>query len=256
LTGNGSARRINRGRGHSYTLDGKPVAGVTTIIGKSLPKQALVGWAAREVAEFVAGRREILTQLTDEELIDLCKGAPFRERDKAANRGTEVHRLAEQLARGLDVDVPQELVGHVDSYVAFLDKFEPSEALIERPVFNRQYRYGGTFDLLCRIEEFGRCLLDIKTNKSGPFGENALQLAAYGMAEAYVDTDGNEQPMPPIDWYGVCWVRADGYDLYKYEVTDRERRQFLYCIQTSWWVDNRMEHVRGDAIFQRQEIPI
>ena len=140
--------------------------------------------------------------------------------------------------------------------VPFLDKFEPSEALIERPVFNRQYRYGGTFDLLCRIEEFGRCLLDIKTNKSGPFGENALQLAAYGMAEAYVDTDGNEQPMPPIDWYGVCWVRADGYDLYKYEVTDRERRQFLYCIQTSWWVDNRMEHVRGDAIFQRQEIPI
>ena len=256
MTGNGSAKRINRGRGHSYTLDGKPVSGVTTIIGKSLPKQALVGWAAREVAEFVAGRREILTQLTDEELIDLCKGAPFRERDKAANRGTEVHRLAEQLAHGLDVDVPEELVGHVDSYVAFLDKFDPTEALIERPVFNRQYRYGGTLDLLCRIQEFGGCLLDIKTNKSGPFGETALQMAAYGHAEIYVDVDGAEHPMPEVDFYGVVWVRADGFDLYRYEVTEREWKQFLFCAQTAWWVDNRLEHVRGDAIWQRQEVKV
>lgn len=255
-TGNGSAKRINRGRGHSYTLDGKPVSGVTTIIGKSLPKPALTGWAAREVAEFVAGRREILTQLTDEELIDLCKGAPFRERDKAANRGTEVHRLAEQLAHGREVDVPQELVGHVDSYLAFLEKFEPSEALVERPVFNRQYRYGGTLDLLCRIKEFGRCLLDIKTNRSGPFGETALQMAAYGHAEVYVDADGAEQPLPAVDFYGVVWVRADGFDLYRYEVTEREWKQFLFCAQTAWWVDNRLEHVRGDAIWQRQEVKV
>jgi hypothetical protein len=253
-TATGAARRINRGRGHSYSLDGKPVSGVTTILGKALPKPALVGWAAREVAEFVCSRRDILTQLSDEELVDLCKGAPFRERDKAANRGTEVHHLAEKLAHGLEVDVPEELSGHVDSHIAFLEKFEPSEALLERPVFNRHYRYAGTLDMLCRIEEYGRCLLDIKTNRSGPFGETALQMAAYGHAEVYVDVDGNEQPMPEIDFYGVVWVRADGFDFYRYEVTEREWKQFLFCAQTSWWVDNRMNVVRGDAIWQRQEV--
>ena len=261
---NGNARRINRGRGHSYTLDGKPVLGVTTILNKAMPKPALVPWAAREVAEFVCSRREILTQLTDEELVDLCKGAPFRERDKAANRGTEVHRLAEQLARGDDVDVPEELVGHVDSYLAFLEEFEPSEALLERPVFNRHYRYAGTLDLLCLIagdkvgvdKEFARSLLDIKTNRSGPFGEVALQMAAYGHAEVYVDHQGAEHPMPEIDFYGAIWIRADGFDVYPYDVTEREWKQFLFSAQTAWWVDQRMEHVRRDAIFQRQEVAV
>lgn len=261
---NGNARRINRGRSHSYTLDGKPVLGVTTILNKAMPKPALVGWAAREVAEFVCSRRDILTQLSDEELVDLCKGAPFRERDKAANRGTEVHHLAEKLARGLDVDVPEELVGHVDSYIAFLEKFEPSEALLERPVFNRHYRYAGTLDLLCNVrgdlvgvdKEFARSLLDIKTNRSGPFGEVALQMAAYGHAEVFVDENGQEHPMPEIDFYGVCWVRADGFDVYPFDVTEREWRQFQYCIQTAWWVENRMHVLKGDAIWQRQEVVV
>lgn len=264
MTTNGSARRINRGRGHSYTLDGRPVLGVTTILNKAMPKPALVGWAAREVAEFVCSRRDILTQLSDEELVDLCKGAPFRERDKAANRGTEVHRLAEKLAKGIEVDVPEELVGHVDSYIAFLEEFAPSDALLERPVFNRHYRYAGTLDLLCKITgaklglpvDSARCLLDVKTNRSGPFGETALQMSAYGHAEVFVDPDGQEQPMPEIDWYGVVWVRADGYDVYPYDVTEREWKQFLFCAQTAWWVDQRMDHVRRDAIYQRQEVAV
>lgn len=259
-----SAKRINRGKGHSYTLDGKPVLGVTTILNKAMPKPALVPWAAREVAEFVCSRRDILTQLSDEELIDLCKGAPFRERDRAANRGTEVHRLAQQLAKGIDVDVPEELSGHVDSYLAFLEKFDPSSALLERPVFNRHYRYAGTLDLLCLIAgplvgigmDYARCLLDIKTNRSGPFGEVALQMAAYGNAEVYVDENGTEQPMPEIDFYGAIWVRADGFDLYPYEVTEREWKQFLFCAQTAWWVDQRMDQVRRDAIYQRQEVAV
>lgn len=250
------ARRIDRGKGHSYALDGKPVMGVTTIINKAVPKPALTAWAAREAAEFVAAHREILTQLSDQELVDLVKGAPFRERDAAANRGTEVHRLSEQLARGLEAIVPEPLTGHVDSYVAFLDAFQPTDAVLERPVFNRAYRYAGTLDLLCSLPDYGdRCLLDIKTNRSGPFGETALQLAAYGHAEFYVDDQGAEQPMPSIDFYGVVWVRADGFDLYRYDVTEREWKQFLFCIQTAWWTENRMDAVRGEAIWQRREVP-
>lgn len=250
-----SARRINRGRSHSYSLDGSPVLGVTTVLNKALPKPALTAWAAREAAEFVAGRRDILTQLSDQELVDLVKGAPFRERDKAANRGTEVHRLAESLARGHEVEVPDELSGHVDSYLAFMEEWEPADALLERPVFHRKLRYAGTLDLLCRIPKLGeRCLLDVKTNRSGPFAETALQMAAYGHAEFYVDDAGAEQPMPEIDWYGVVWLRADGYDLVPYEVGEREWKCFQYLIQVCWWIEHRADLVRKDAIWQRQEV--
>jgi hypothetical protein len=248
------ARRISRGRGHSYTLDGQPVMGVTTILGKALPKPALVPWAAREVAEFVAARREILTELSDPELIDLCKGAPGRTRDAAANRGTEVHRLADKLAHGQEVDVPEELAGHVDAYLAFLAAFKPSSALLERPVFNRKYRYGGTMDMLAESDDLGRTLFDIKTSGSGIYGDIALQLAAYGNSEVYVDEAGTEHPMPEVDSYAAIWVRADGYDVYPIDVTDRDFKTFLYVQQVAWWIDNRQQEVKGESIWRRQEV--
>lgn len=249
-----AARRINRGRGHSYALDGAPVQGVTTILGKGLPKPALVGWAAREVAEFVASRREILTQLEDAELIDLAKNAPGRLRDRAANRGTEVHRLAERLAHGEEVDVPEELAGHVDAYIGFLEAFQPSAALIERPVFNRTYRYAGTMDMLAETPELGRTLFDIKTSGSGIYSDVALQLAAYGHAEFYVDPEGQEVPMPEVDSYAAIWVRADAYDVYPIDVTEREWKTFLWIAQVAWWLDHRADQVKGDAIWRRQEV--
>lgn len=249
-----AGRRINRGRGHSYKLDGAPVRGVTTILGKGLPKPALVPWAAREAAEFVAARRHILTELSDPELIDLVKGAPGRTRDAAANRGTEVHGLAERLARGEEVDVPEELRAHVDHYLSFLEAFEPSGALVERPVFNRTHRYAGTMDMLAKTEELGWTLFDIKTSGSGIYGDVALQLAAYGHAEFYVDAEGAEQDMPQVDAYAAVWVRADGYDVYPIEVTEREWKTFLYIAQVAWWLENRSDAVKGDSLWRRQEV--
>ena len=41
-------------KSHRYKLDGAWVPGVTTLIGKGLPKPALPYWAARTVAEWVA----------------------------------------------------------------------------------------------------------------------------------------------------------------------------------------------------------
>jgi hypothetical protein len=250
-------RRINRGKGHSYQIAGEPAMGVTTVIKKGIPAPALVGWAGRMVAEAVVSRRSLLTEMTDAEVLDFLRGAPYRDRDEAAAKGTEVHRLAALLAAGEEVDVPETLVGHVDSYLDFLEVFKPMEAVLERPVFNRHYRYGGTMDLLCKLEIAGvvrQALLDIKTTRSGPFGETALQLAAYGKAEFYVDEAGDEIPMPAIDFYGVIWVRADAFDLYPYDVTEVEFKQFLHSMHTAWWCDNRMETVRQDAIWQRQEV--
>jgi recombinational DNA repair protein RecT len=74
-------------------------------------------------------------------------------------------------------------------------------------------------------------LLDIKTTRSGIFGEVGLQLAAYRNAEFYIDADGKEQPMPRTTWAGAIWVRADGYDLVPVESGPDVYRVFRYAQQ-------------------------
>lgn len=245
-----NTRRVNRGRSHSYDLDGARVDGVTSILSKGLPKPALVGWAAREVAGFAADNLELLKQMKRDEIVDFCKGAPYRDRDRAANRGGEVHHLAQKLAAGEEVDVPEELVGHVDSYIRFREVWQPQDEILERSVFSRKWRYAGTLDWLCKLPGLGQALLDIKTNRSGPFGETALQLAAYANADFMIDEKGREDPIPPIDFFGVLWLRADGFDLHPFDVTDREWKQFLYIRQTAWWVDNREKSVKGPVLYE------
>jgi hypothetical protein len=233
--------------------------GVTTVLGIAFPKPALVGWSAKEVAEAVVNRRECLADFTDDELRDFLRGAPSRVRNPAANRGTEVHRLANRLAHGEDVDVPVELLDYVDAYLAFLRAFEPSEALIERPCFNRRLRYGGTFDMVARLGGPGagrRYLVDIKTSGSGVYGEVALQLAAYGHAEFYLDELGAEQPMPALDAYGALWVRPDGYDFYPVEVTSREWAAFRTFHRGAKWIKERQERVLSDPLWQLQAIAV
>jgi hypothetical protein len=259
----GKTRIIKRGNGHSYELDGAKVPGVTTVLNNGVPKPALVGWAARTVAEYVIDRLTLIEGqvIADELLADLrtyndtrryperlSDGLPrigltkvlgtvqYAERDQAANKGTAVHNLAEQLARGDEVDVPDELTGHVDSYLRFLDEWHPSNAILERVVVNRRWRYMGKFDLIAEFPSHGRGLLDIKTSRSGPFEDTALQLAGYRFAETMLEGDV-EVPMPKVDWCGVVWVRADGYDVYRFEVTEDVFRVFLYAKQVGEWLD-------------------
>lgn len=236
--------RYEVGGGHAYRIDGESALGVTTIIGDAIPKPALVGWAARMVAEFVFDRidlddpdvRPLLDELdllgaekppprylnlspgTPEFLRWVLAGAPYRDRDAAARRGTEVHDLAADYLRGVEVAVPEELAGHVEGYVRFVEAWQPRDELVERVVVNRAVGYAGTFDLIATLADGARWLLDIKTTRSGVFDEVALQLAGYRYAEAYLDDDGAEFPMERVDRTGVVWLHSGGFELFPVSV--------------------------------------
>lgn len=273
-------KRVNRGRGHSYVLDGEKAPGVTTILNDGLPKPALVGWAAGTVGEFVADRLQINDghvvaddvlddlraigakrdrpipdwrengKLPRTKLADGFKGLPYADRDAAGNRGTEVHALARRLAEGEEIEVPDELVGHVDSYLQFRRDWEPIDEIVEFSVVNRQHHYMGTGDVISRFArapELGVALYDIKTNRSGPFGEVGLQLAGYGFAETMLGDEG-EIPMPDIDWFGVLWLRADGYDLYPFHVDDVIFRYLLYVQQVAHFCTVISRDLKGESM--------
>lgn len=201
------------GGGHTYLVDGHEVLGVTTIL-KTLDKPALINWAANTTAEYAIDHWDELGAMSPSERLNVLKGARWGENRRAIKRGKSVHTLAEQLAAGVEVDVPEELAGHVESYVRFLDEWNPDPYLSEAVVASRRYRYCGTLDLLAEVG--GRAwLLDVKTGK-GVYGETGLQLAAYAGAEVYVDGEGNEQPMIEVDEVAAVHVRADGYSVHTF----------------------------------------
>lgn len=226
-------QRINTARGHHYKIDGKNADGVTTLIGDGMRKKALEMWGIKSVAEYAATHLDRLVEMQPmgwEALVAALKQSPYTDRDKAARRGTEVHALAEKLLAGEEIDVPEEIAGHVESCIAFLDEWKPKPVLVEAVTASRKWGYCGTLDLVADLPNGGRAIMDWKTTRSGIYGETALQLAAYAHAEVYLDAAGVERPVSDLGiqtGYGI-WLRADGYDVYPLDISDDTFKFFTH----------------------------
>ncbi len=203
------------------------IPGVTDLLKRGKPSPALVGWGIKSVSEFAINNWDDLTAMPIAERLNVLKRSPYAERDAAASRGTLVHHLAEKLANGEEVDVPDDVTGHVESAIRFLDEWQPEVILSEVTVYNLDYGYAGTLDLIARFPDGRVALCDYKTSK-GVYADTALQLAAYRFATHYLDADGEAQPMPEVDWCGVVHIRADGYDVYELRCDEHVLRQFRY----------------------------
>lgn len=221
---------------HRYWLDRRPCPGVTTLL-KGYPKPAIPYWSARTVAEYVADNEEAVDQLRRAgraPMVAALKSIPWQVRDDAALRGSQVHDLAEQVIAGAEVEVPEQHLGLVQGYVDWLDTESVTPLLTERPVANRAHWYCGKFDLLAEIDGV-TWLLDLKTSR-GVYGENAMQLLAYGRAEVYLadDTDpDSERPMPAIDRYGVVHVE-DGMSTLHPVRPDQHDAAFGDFLHAAW----------------------
>lgn len=219
---------------HAYSLDGRRVPNVTTIIGGGLPKGALVDWAARVVAEFVATEPAAVESMRAtgwEPMVKALAAVPNQRRDEAAARGTKFHDLAEIISGGEQVHVPPAMADMARGFVAWLDRFNPEVVMAEVPVASRRYRYAGRLDMLARIPGRGLGLYDVKTSR-GVYGDTALQCAAYARAEFYLGPDGSEVPMPPVDTIGVIHVTDQGTELYDLGPIEPAWHEFQACLAT------------------------
>lgn len=228
-------------KAHRYWLDGKPIPGVTTLLGKGLPKPALPYWAAKSVAEYVIDNPEGVEQLRAMgrgPAVAALKGVPWEKRDEAAVRGTDVHAIAEDVIHGREVDVPEHLLAHVEGYVRWLDAFQVEPILTERRVANRKWWFAGTFDAVVRIG--GETLLvDLKTSKA-IYGDVAAQVAAYSNAEFYVDDDGNEAPMPEVDGLAGIHVTDAGTQMYRFKDPAGAWKFFQHAA----WLGRQMDAIK------------
>lgn len=238
---------------HWYEADGvsQKGRGVTTLLGAGLPAPALIRWSANKAAECALDERDVWEPLAErarDAAYDYIRQASDRDRDQAANRGSDVHDLAERIGRGEEVEVPEALMGHVDSYLQFIADWEPELVMVEVVGANFSRGYFGKFDLLVRMKGWwadrptdeALVLLDIKTSRTGPFEKDALQLTAYRNFEVVCepDEDGNcwePEPMPPVDGVGVLKLSAEEYRLVPIaeELAPRLFATFLHTVRVA-----------------------
>lgn len=252
-------RRKNTAKGHYYAdAVGTRVPGVTTIIGDGLPKPALINWAATTTAAAAVDGWDDLARLKPAARLKQLEGARWVEKDKAAKRGTEIHRYAELLVMGETVEVPDELVGYVESYARFLDAFKVEPVHVEFGCASYRHGYAGTGDLIADlvIPRVGkkRLLIDLKSTKSGIFGDAALQLAAYRYADVLLDGGDGEAEMPEVDDCAGVHIRGDAADLVPVTTSPDVHRAFLYVQQVARFVDVSRDLV-GAAVAPAQPSP-
>lgn len=233
-------RRKDTARGHHYVdRDGTRVPGVTTILGDGVPKPALINWSANETAAAAVNRWDELAQMPPAQRLEALKKARYETKDAAANKGTELHLIGEHLIKGEGVQVAPELVPYAEGYARFLEAFDVEPVHVEFSIASYRYGYAGTADLIARltIPGVGRvlALVDLKSNRSGIFGETALQLAAYRYADVLIPAGAPEQPMPEVDATYAVHITPSGSHLIPVTAGPEQHRQFLYAQQVAQW---------------------
>lgn len=256
----GPIRRVKSGNGHRYVdANGRSVPGVTTIL-KGIPKKALENWGPRATAEYALDHWDELSELPPSERLKRMTGARFEISDPAAKRGTEIHALAVELIHGEEVDVPEELTGHVESLIHFFDSYGAVPVLTEAVVFSHTHGYAGTLDAVldfpdglpqphpwtCTVLKPPalRLLIDYKPKV---YGETALQTTGYRYADTYLDEVGIEQSMLKVDGCAAVKITADYFDLIPLESSPDLLRTLLYAAQVKEFADHDRDMV-GDPI--------
>jgi hypothetical protein len=132
-------KRVENKRNHWYIDEdagGERIDGVTTLTGDGLPKPALLNWAGDATAEYAVDNWETLSALSPSERLKRIKGGRYEKRDAAANKGTQIHKMAERLIAGEKVTVPDDLRGYVESCARFLDEFDFRAEHVEAVVYS------------------------------------------------------------------------------------------------------------------------
>lgn len=224
---------------------------------KMLPKEFLVGWAAKMSANCAWDDFEALKLFHEKgqerAFIDHVKGARFRDMNEKADRGTIVHAALEAYLAGKPLDesdvkvlltdarVPTKMwkstTGMISALMAFLADVEPEVLWSESTVYSRSRGYAGTTDLIANVFIGGTrrpVVIDIKTSKR-IYDDVACQLAGYARADFVGLDDGTEKPLlesgEVIEYGMVVRPMAGGrYETATFALTDEVYDRFLAAL--------------------------
>lgn len=221
--------------GRVYKLDGDQIPSVTTILN-ALPKH-LQQWAADAGANYAVEHWSELSEQPLTKRLDAIRYAHRDVRDRAALRGTQVHKYGAALVAGEEVQIPGEYLGPAEAYAKFIDLWEIEPVGTEVPIVNTTHRYGGRGDLWATIGKRDNAFayVDLKTGNN-VYESAVLQCAGYDGAELWQPNGpASEQPYEPVDLLYVAHILPD--DVRMLPVKPGQFRAFLYVKQVWHWLD-------------------
>jgi hypothetical protein len=212
---------------------------VTSVLSATTAKPYLTDWSAKLAAEFAVDNIDTLGVVLAsgagrDGAVDLVKSAARRLRDVAADRGSEVHRVAEALV--LDAELPtvsEEAAPYVDAFLAFYAEHDPEFLFTEATVCSRLYGYAGTADGGAIFPRLGdrRLLLDVKTGRNVP-DDVEEQLAAYRYADEVWGPFGYREPVPHVDGAAVLHLHPDAtWDLVEVTADEAAFQRFRLALE-------------------------
>lgn len=206
------------GRHYKHPGNGKEVPSITNILDQK-NKPALKYWAAKEAARYAASNLDVLSKMkTEQERVDLIKGAPFRSTGDSSKVGNQVHDWVDGFGKhyiatkGSRDWRPEDLKGapltarRMWNQFLFLDAHYQFEWLhTETTVWSDKHEYAGTGDAILKIGN-KIVFVDWKTS-NGVYPETSMQLAALAGADYALDEHGNEFQLPKPDMFAIGHIR-------------------------------------------------
>ena len=186
---------------HTYTLDGKRLTGVTTVLG-IISKPQLIPCAARMATEYIkeskvwklvpnTPRMIMIGDKELDELLEQARKAHTRKKDKAAGEGTDVHLWLERWIKGDMQELPKDLIANkqVSQFIGWAKENNVEFLASEKKVYRGDNKwYAGTLDFIVKIGD-NVFVGDIKTS-SGIYDKTFFaQCAAYRYALEYCEPD-------------------------------------------------------------------
>jgi len=199
--------KTNRYLKHVYTIDDKPVTGVTTVLSV-IAKPALIQWAADMACDHIRDNFPTFDEFFKDssllgKLLEAARTAHAKKRDKAADQGTDTHAHIETIVKvaieKFNGFLPEKSVSNHPGVQSFINwamanniKFIESE----KRMYSREWWIAGTTDLV--FEKDGqRFVGDVKTMKKIWDRTPFLQCAAY--MKMLKETD-------PAEYHGSCII--------------------------------------------------
>lgn len=227
---------------HRYTLDGKPITGVTTVLGV-LSSPWLIQWAADEavkhlgwldaryeeesvVLNSVEQMRKSIEGMTTAQFYEMLCNARTKhtkKRDSAGGIGTKVHKWIENFAADQSIPEDPEIAHITRPFVAWVKENNVQFLENELRLYSEKHWYAGTMDLVLLID--GKVWIgDVKTS-GGISPRNFFQTAAYQNALQEMGK------YPQIEGNIIINTRKDG----KFEVQrsygyEQNLQGFLACL--------------------------
>ena len=188
-------------KAHSYSVsddavdEGEPflVSSVTTILDGALAKPALIGWAAKTVAESIAKDWKpgiAYDEIQIAEAIRRAKQARFSISRGATDIGKLAHDWIERFIRNEAPELPvnEAAKNCCRAAVDWMAEHKFRSAGPERKIYSRKYKYPGTMDWPCYVDD-AFSVVDWKSSKN-IYPEMPLQLAAY--QQGYEEETGDK----------------------------------------------------------------